>query len=128
MTCHRLDLGDGVTGFVCTETKRRACSSCRSSIKAEQGVLCDWPLTGPKAGKTCDRFVCQRCAKHVGEDRDYCPTHAEIAERRLGVVNGIDYRPPCPRTGVGPDGVERFCANHIRHPGRCEFIYLAVKR
>ena len=40
--------------------------------------LCDFPLTGEKAGKTCDRHLCAKCAVHVGRDVDYCPTHARM--------------------------------------------------
>jgi len=44
--------------------------------------LCDFPLTGDKAGKTCDFPMCRRCAYHVNPDSDYCRPHAEIIKKK----------------------------------------------
>lgn len=41
--------------------------------------LCDYPLSGPKQGKTCDRKMCERCAVPVGPNRDYCRAHEKMS-------------------------------------------------
>jgi hypothetical protein len=76
MRCTTLTLGNGVTGFVCTSGRTRGCDSCG---RAEAVVLCDFPLTGAKAGKTCDRAMCRACAVSDGPGKDLCPMHARSA-------------------------------------------------
>ena len=56
----------------------RKCVVC--GYKAE--ILCDAALSGPKAGKTCDKPLCKRCAVHVGIDKDLCPAHARMGLHR----------------------------------------------
>lgn len=79
MTCHRIGgtLPDGRTwsGFACTRGERRQlCSSCKSRPATK---LCDFPLSGKHAGKTCDRPLCSSCACQAGlPNVDYCPAHA----------------------------------------------------
>lgn len=59
--------------------KRPTCSCCgRDSSK-----LCDFPLTGVKAGKTCDKKLCGACAVPMGEGVDYCPVHARNRQREV---------------------------------------------
>lgn len=41
-------------------------------------TLCDFPLTGRKAGQTCDRPVCRHHAMHEDPDTDYCPAPARL--------------------------------------------------
>lgn len=78
MGCRTIDLGGGVTVIACDRGRKRAqCTACK---EREHDVLCDFPLAGAKAGKTCDVRLCKRCAVHVGDDRDYCPPHARVAE------------------------------------------------
>ena len=77
MPCNHIDLGNGASAIVCTRgrsTKR--CVICG----LPGGKLCDFPLTGAKAGKTCDRSLCAKCAVHREPDIDYCPTHARMVE------------------------------------------------
>lgn len=74
MICTRLPGG----GFVCRSGRRPSCSGCG---KPGATLQCDYPLTGPKAGKTCDRWLCDKCATHVGPDRDYCPPHQALDTR-----------------------------------------------
>jgi hypothetical protein len=55
--------------------------------------LCDFPLTGSKQGKTCDRSVCSKCAVHRDPDTDYCPPHGRLIEAREaqeGKQQGLD--------------------------------------
>lgn len=74
----RAGTGEVVTGFICGRKDRvKTCVHCgRPPSK-----LCDFPLKGAKAGKTCDRPVCEQCATHVEPDTDYCMTHAAIIEK-----------------------------------------------
>lgn len=71
------DADGNVIGIACSRERVRLCSTgCgRRATK-----LCDFPLSGKKAGKTCDADLCERCAEHVGPDRDYCPPHARAAK------------------------------------------------
>ncbi len=76
MPCNVYRSDDGeITAIVCSRGRqsRKLCSCGRPAT-----LLCDWPLAGPKAGKTCDRPICTRCASHVGPDRDYCQAHARL--------------------------------------------------
>ena len=69
-------------GFACSRGRRRSCSvpGCTNSAT----LLCDYPLKGPKAGKTCDRDLCVMHAARRGHQTfdgrsntvDYCPAHA----------------------------------------------------
>ena len=54
--------------------KGRACKFCGDQLGPTE-ILCDWKLTGAKAGQTCDAPMCRRCAAAVGEDKDLCPPH-----------------------------------------------------
>ena len=82
MPCIPFRSADGtVSGFVCTRWRREPpCSVC----KMPSSILCDYELTGTKAGKTCDRPLCKRCAVHVGPNRDLCPAHARAEQAAQG--------------------------------------------
>jgi hypothetical protein len=77
MPCNMIDFGDGTTAIVCTRGRRqKPCRWCgRPHTK-----LCDFPLSGAKAGKTCDAPMCDRCATSVGPNLDYCPPHTRYSE------------------------------------------------
>lgn len=68
-------LPDGATVIICGRGRAsKACVVCGRSA----GLLCDFPLTGPKAGQTCDRAL---CAVHTFRPRagvDFCPAHAAM--------------------------------------------------
>ena len=81
MPCKPINLGGGATGIVCTRERRRTCSvtGCYRSAS----LLCDFPLAGRKAGKTCNRALCSSHAVAVQgltEPLDYCPAHATLAK------------------------------------------------
>ncbi len=84
MGCETFDLGDGAFAIVCSRGRkaRKPCSVCG---RQPHSKLCDFKLTGAKAGKTCDLEMCSSCAKHVGPDRDLCPAHAKL-EHTQGVL------------------------------------------
>lgn len=73
MTCRTIIAGPGVTVIACTrgETKRCACGNRVTR-------LCDYPLRGTLEGATCSAPLCEKCAKHVGPGRDYCPAHGRL--------------------------------------------------
>lgn len=77
MPCRYVTLPGGGSAIVCGRGLRpKACSVCgRPSSK-----LCDFPLKGEKAGKTCDRPLCDKCAVHRDPDTDFCPAHARLIE------------------------------------------------
>jgi hypothetical protein len=76
MPCRTIVDGHGGFAIVCSRGQRAA--SCEEPGCMAPGTqLCDYPLTGEKAGKTCDRRICRRHANHVGHDRDVCPAHAK---------------------------------------------------
>ena len=82
MTCTRTDLGNGVSVTTCSRGRRRRalCSVCRLH---EHELLCDYPLRGAKAGSTCSRKLCRKCAVRVGE-QDLCPAHGKASAAGRG--------------------------------------------
>lgn len=100
MKCEPISIPGGV-GFLCSRgARRKACSVCK---RRKATKLCDFPLTGGKAGKTCDRDLCGTCAQNMGEvirlsadprweshrlrmahgpdTVDFCPAHAAEVKR-----------------------------------------------
>ena len=89
MKCNTIDMGHGQFAFVCTRGRRQNCKFCsRYATK-----LCDFALTGAKAGKTCDAPMCDRCAKEILPGKDYCPPHVRYSGRwTLITNNGVAVR------------------------------------
>lgn len=80
MKCDYIRIGD-TEAIVCGSDGRRrqplkVCCGCRMLTARKQ---CDWkiPYTGPKPFRTCDAWICEKCATSVGPDKDLCPTHAK---------------------------------------------------
>jgi hypothetical protein len=68
--------GKVMSGFACgSRSRAKPCKCGRKSTK-----LCDHPLTGKLAGKTCDAPLCDHCSTSAGPDRDLCPVHVKIAK------------------------------------------------
>lgn len=68
---------------VCRRGRRRKSAPCDvPNCNAEHQKLCDYPLGGKKAGQTCDKKICDAHATSVGHNKDYCPPHAKLAERK----------------------------------------------
>lgn len=68
MPCHRITLPDGTFAIACTRGSRPA--RCQVCWQRPHTKLCDGER---EPGKTCDKKLCDRCAKHVGPNRDLCP-------------------------------------------------------
>ncbi len=79
--CRPIVIDGKVVGRMQVEVRDRVCKGCGARIPEDHGVLCDWKLTGPKEGKTCDAFVCRDCARNVGPDKDLCPAHGRLWDK-----------------------------------------------
>ena len=88
MAFYRTDNANGTTNLVHMRFGNRldpaACSlpdfdypmePCRRIVEA----LCDYRIGETIGGTplTCDRSMCKRHRTRVGDNRDYCPVHAE---------------------------------------------------
>lgn len=105
-----IPIGGG--GFACSRTGPKACSSC--SVLTRRPKLCDFPLAGAKAGKTCDRALCDGCATSIGPNRDYCPAHARQS-KTSGVAapvlsSAAGGAPPASREAGAPEEPPTFIA------------------
>lgn len=78
-------------GYVCTRGSRRPAPCQEVGCGQPHVALCDWPLTGRAAGRTCDRRMCARHRNEVGPDRDYCPTHFRMRAQQLQL--GVQMEP-----------------------------------
>lgn len=79
MTCTPFRSSDGkISGWVCSRGPVTRCKCGRRSTK-----LCDYKLSGSKAGKTCDAPLCTRCATIMGQNLDYCPAHARASVKEV---------------------------------------------
>lgn len=80
MACRSIPIPGGQL-IVCGGRRERVtrCKFCGEPTGPT--ILCDWKLTGPKAGQTCDAPMCRRCAAAVGEDRDLCPPHKRLWDK-----------------------------------------------
>lgn len=93
--CTPINLGGGVTGFVCGGRGAAAKPCSELGCGAPSVALCDYPLAGKKTGKTCSKPVCEKHRRQqgaatprpglsvatIGEDTiDYCPTHDRISK------------------------------------------------
>ncbi len=65
MPCEPFPLAGGVA-IICSRGRRRkTCATPGCNRTATK--LCDFPLEGKRAGKTCDRDMCDACAVSMGE-------------------------------------------------------------
>lgn len=60
---------NGSHAIVCSRgQRRRRCDFCQNWSTKQ----CDYPLS---KDKTCDKYMCDRCAKPFGPNVDTCPEH-----------------------------------------------------
>lgn len=87
MSCHVMRDADGkAIGFVCgVRMRRKRCGACATGDGEYQ---CDWKLTGDKAGKTCDAYLCVRCAHSPAPDKHLCPAHWRLWEHHPANTGG----------------------------------------
>lgn len=76
--CYRIVTPEGHVGIITVDVRPKKCKACGDYVMPERQRECDWKLTGKLAGKTCDMLICDRCARHVGENKDLCPAHAQL--------------------------------------------------
>lgn len=98
MACTPIVKNGKNVGFICgdfslDEIKLETCVECGDNHPAAE-FLCDYPVGNDK---TCDRVLCRKCAKTVGHDMHYCPTHhqewreyQESGEGRRQVLAAIE--------------------------------------
>lgn len=92
MACEPFKLADRTTGIICIRGQRTP--RCRApDCRSKATILCDYPVARKGMIATCDRGVCRKHAKNVGEDRDYCDRHRELPDpqqqpEQLGMFGG----------------------------------------
>jgi hypothetical protein len=83
--CEHVNI-DGTVAIICGGRRsRRKCPFCKKPRSAE--LQCDWKIG---QGKTCDAWICAKCAQEVGPDKHLCPIHQVayrqwLADRQLKV-------------------------------------------
>jgi hypothetical protein len=79
--CTRIDLGPGVTGWVCRGRQPRPAGCSVPHCGRPHTVLCDFPMKA----KTCDAKLCDAHRTKVGPNLDHCPAHARMGQLTLGI-------------------------------------------
>lgn len=78
MVCRVIKGENGEIIIACSRGKRaQVCEDCKSRSAT---IRCDFELRGALKGKTCDRWLCSKCATEVGVDRHLCRAHLKLAE------------------------------------------------
>ena len=81
MACRVVKIGDA-TGIICGGRGKRQppCESCGRASSRQ----CDYPVKRDGKQATCDRHLCNSCARPVdslGENIDFCPAHWNLYEK-----------------------------------------------
>ncbi len=121
MPCETFRFPGGGTAIVCSRGRqvRKKCVGCGKPAT----LLCDYPLQGKRAGKTCDRPICAKCATKVPgvetsehDPFNLCPQHKDKASE-------VFFQPPEGARAIMPEMV---------HSRRCltppEQVELVVTR
>ncbi|HZJ67654.1 MAG TPA: hypothetical protein VFD36_29325 [Kofleriaceae bacterium] len=70
--CVRHVMADGTVALLTVDVPPpKPCAFCGTLCES----LCDFPLRGKKAGRTCSKRICDKCKRTVGKDLDLCPIH-----------------------------------------------------
>lgn len=71
-----------ITIIVCRRGRQRRSAPCSAPNCSEPHTrLCDFPLRGSKAGRTCDAKICDGHATCAGPGKDYCPPHTVLTAK-----------------------------------------------
>lgn len=92
MPCERITLSNGGYGYLRLNreaTRRQPCSICRRPASRR----CDYPTA---QGRTCDAWLCTRCALPLDRDTDWCPGHALEGHPRPEPAPAPAPEPPVP--------------------------------
>ncbi len=82
MPCTPFRLPGGISGIMCTRSRKRAHRCSVDGCNAPSGFQCDFQT---KPGKTCDRHLCAVHAHQAGPDVHFCPTHlSESSGKKQG--------------------------------------------
>jgi hypothetical protein len=71
---------DGVEHMVhlnVSAPRRKRCAFCTCP---DAKALCDYPVVRNGKAGTCDKPCCFRHRRHVGDNRDHCMDHWDLAE------------------------------------------------
>ena len=82
MACTPFKSGN-VTGIICTGRQPRRKPPC-DSCGRPSSHQCDYPVKRNGKQETCDRHLCNSCARPVdalGQDIDFCPAHWSLYEK-----------------------------------------------
>jgi hypothetical protein len=76
MPCFHVKLPGGGRAIVKAAAARGP--TCKFCGEHRAKLLCDFELGRTLGGEpiTCDTPVCEKCAKRVGPDKDFCPKHS----------------------------------------------------
>ncbi len=77
MPCTPFNLGNGVTGIVCTRGGNRSLCTV-PGCNRPSSKLCDYPVKRGGVAGTCDAKLCSVHATSVGPNKDYCLTHVKL--------------------------------------------------
>jgi hypothetical protein len=85
MVCRTIIAGGTTMVIACSRGARRSEPCSTPGCGRTYSKLCDFPLVQLEFGKepkTCDRKLCDRCAVHVGPNRDLCQPHAKLEKEQ----------------------------------------------
>lgn len=86
MTCKPIRLG-GITAIVCSRGRAPRPAPCSvPNCGKPHTRLCDFPLVGRKAGRTCSRKLCESCSHPQPGGLDFCPAHDVLAREKASLV------------------------------------------
>lgn len=82
MACRSFNFGDCQVTLCVPRSSAAPCST--PGCHNRHTKLCDYPVTRNGQPGTCDAKLCDRCAKRVGPNKDFCPAHERLAAKQGG--------------------------------------------
>lgn len=102
MACDNIQRGDGTQVIMCGPRKRRP--PCKvTGCRAPATILCDFPLSGAAAGKTCSKALCRA---HAVKQIDVTPFPHKVVVRLVPGAEPIEVLIP------GEEDTVDFCPAH----------------